>query len=74
MSRRKKTHRYKVPEDDDLSVFVYLNANGDLMHILFKLPIAGVFEWEDSDGLQQDFFIKFTIDDDDEYDDDEYFF
>jgi hypothetical protein len=46
------------------------------MHILFKLPVAGVFEWEDSDGPQQDFFIEFKWEEDnDDYDDDnEYFY
>jgi hypothetical protein len=75
-NRRRKLPKYKVPNDDDLSVFVYLNANGDIMHILFNLPVAGVFEWEDSDGPQQDFFVEFKWeeDDSDNDNDDEYFF
>jgi hypothetical protein len=76
-NRRRKLPNYRVPEDDDLSHSVYLNANGDLMHLLFvNLPVAGVFEWEDSDGPQQDFFVEFKWEDgdNDDDDDDEYFF
>lgn len=75
-NRRKKLPKYRVPDDEDLSMLIYLNANGDLMHILFNLPISGVFEWENNDGPQQDFFVEFRFedgdDDNDEYDD-EYF-
>jgi hypothetical protein len=73
MSNRKKLPKYRVPEDDDLSVLVYLNANGNLMHLLFvNLSIAGVFEWENSEGPQQDFFVEFKLEEDDN--DDEYFY
>ena len=58
-NRRKKLPKYRVPDDEDLSMLIYLNANGDLMHILFNLPISGVFEWENNDGPQQDFFVEF---------------
>lgn len=74
-NRRKKLPKYRVPDDEDLSMLIYLNANGDLMHMLFNLPISGVFEWENNDGPQQDFFVEFRFedgDDNDEYDD-EYF-
>jgi hypothetical protein len=72
MSRRKRLPKYKVPKDDDLSLLVYLNANGDLMHMMFaSLPIAGVFEWEDGVDDQYDFFIEFR---NDNYNDDDDFF
>lgn len=77
-NRRKKLPKYRVPDDEDLSILIYLNANGDLMHMLFKLPISGVFEWENNDGPQQDFFVEVRFgdggddDNDNEYDD-EYF-
>ena len=74
-NRRRKLPKYRIPEDDDLSHSVYLNANGDLMHLLFvNLPVAGVFEWEDSDGPQQDFFVEFKWEENDNDDDEEYFF
>lgn len=73
MSNRKKLPKYRVPDDDDLSVFVYLNFNGDIMHILFKLPVAGVFEWENSYGPQQDFFVEFKWEENDD-DNDECFY
>jgi len=56
-NRRKKLPKYRVPDDEDLSMLIYLNANRDLMHMLFNLPISGVFEWENNDGPQQDFFV-----------------
>ena len=69
MSRRRKLPKYKTPEDDDLSLLVYLNANGDLMHMMFNNgPISGVFEWEDGTDTYQDFFVEFKNDNDD-YDD-----
>jgi hypothetical protein len=71
MSRRKRLPKYKVPKDDDLSLLVYLNANGDLMHMMFaSLPIAGVFEWEDGVEDQYDFFIEFRNDNYNDDDDD----
>jgi hypothetical protein len=61
MSRRKK--RYRAPSDDDLSLLVYLNANGDLMHIMFDSgPVAGVFNWE----AHYEFFVEFGGDDEEE--------
>ena len=71
-NRRKKLPKYRVPDDEDLSMLIYLNANGDLMHILFNLPISGVFEWENNDGPQQDFFVEFRLEDGDDDDNDEY--
>lgn len=72
-NRRKKLPKYRVPDDEDLSMLIYLNANGDLMHMLFNLPISGVFEWENNDGPQQDFFVEFRLEDgDDDDDNDEY--
>ena len=71
-NRRKKLPKYRVPDDEDLSMLIYLNANGDLMHILFNLPISGVFEWENNDGPQQDFFVEFRFEDGDDDDNDEY--
>lgn len=63
MSRRRKLPKYKSPKDDDLSLLVYLNANGDLMHMMFDSgPIAGIFDWEG----HYEFFVEFGIDDDDE--------
>ena len=73
-NRRKKLPKYRVPDDEDLSMLIYLNANGDLMHILFNLPISGVFEWENNDGPQQDFFVEFKWEENDNDDDEEYFF
>jgi hypothetical protein len=71
-NRRKKLPKYRVPDDEDLSMLIYLNANGDLMHMLFNLPISGVFEWENNDGPQQDFFVEFRFEDGDDDDNDEY--
>jgi hypothetical protein len=58
-NKRKKLPKYMVPDDEDLSMFIYLNANGDFMHKLFNMPISGVFEWENNEGPQQDFFVFF---------------
>jgi hypothetical protein len=71
-NRRKKLPKYRVPDDEDLSMLIYLNANGDLMHMLFNLPISGVFEWENNDGPQQDFFVEFRFEDGDDDDNDKY--
>ncbi len=77
-NRRKKLPKYTVPSDEDLSMLIYLNANGDLIHMLFNnLPISGVFEWENNEGPQQDFFSEIKnseSNDDDDYDDDDEFF
>jgi len=72
-NRRKKLPKYRVPGDEDLSMFIYLNANFDLMHRLFNLPISGVFEWENNDGPQQDFFVEIKNNESRDDDDDEYY-
>lgn len=55
-------NKYTPPEYDDLSISVYVNANGMLMHILLSsLSIDGVFEWDGN----LDFFCKFDSDADD---------
>lgn len=60
MSKRNK--KYRVPSDEELSISVYVNANGMLMHtLLASICIAGVFQWEDN----LDFYTEFSSEADD---------
>lgn len=73
MSKR-RIPKYNRPKDSDISLLVYVNPNGDLMHRFFTYnSITGVFEWMDGVGRHQDFFSDMPGSDEDEDDQDEYY-
>lgn len=71
MSKR-RIPKYRYPLDSDLSLLVYLDDNGRLMHKMFPdRPIGGVLEWLNGNKWVKDFFIEYKINNDDEDDDED---